>query len=73
MSCDLEIFIVDDEDVEFDNCHGCGRKYKLGEKAITGIESCCGSGCVRQLCKDCVKAAYELLFQYFLGVIINYE
>ncbi len=42
------------------SCDGCGRNYEAGEKAIGCIESCCGGGCYRSLCFDCVRAAFEM-------------
>ena len=44
-----------------DTCDGCGHKYEKGEKRITGIESCCGGGCVRNLCNNCINKTYEML------------
>lgn len=42
-------------------CDGCGKKIVLGEKYIAGIDSCCGGGCQRNLCINCVKAAAALI------------
>jgi hypothetical protein len=56
--CGLE---VRSEDGRFNTpCDGCG--VVIGESPhISGIESCCGGGCVRNLCFDCVRAAYRLV------------
>lgn len=42
-------------------CDGCGGKIDVGERFITNIESCCGAGCVRSLCADCVRSAFDAL------------
>lgn len=42
-------------------CDGCGREFIVGEKVINGIESCCGGGCWRMLCSNCIKIAYALI------------
>jgi hypothetical protein len=42
-------------------CDGCGRVVPQGERLIFGIESCCGGGCARRLCADCVRKAFDLL------------
>lgn len=56
----LEVCV--ENDAEFPaECSGCGKKMKVGEQYLTNIESCCGAGCVRSLCAQCVKwAAKEL-------------
>lgn len=43
------------------DCDGCGRTIPLGGKYVWNIESCCGGGCTRCLCKDCVDAAHNML------------
>lgn len=35
-------------------CDGCGRNMSAEEDRVSGITSCCGSGCVRNLCEVCV-------------------
>lgn len=45
--------------VEFyEDCSGCGERIKRGEMMLTNIASCCGGGCVRSICIDCLKFAY---------------
>lgn len=44
-----------------DDCDGCNRKIEVGEAHLSGIGSCCGSGCYRHLCRDCVLKAAETL------------
>lgn len=43
-----------------DKCDGCSRVLIPGEKILVGIESCCGGGCSRVLCKQCVLFAASL-------------
>lgn len=43
------------------DCDGCGKKIPPSEKYISDIESCCGGGCVRNLCVACVRAAAKAL------------
>lgn len=56
--CFLELYVTDYKD---DTCDGCGKTFAVDEKRIDGIESCCGSGCTRSLCQDCVCIACNLL------------
>ena len=42
-------------------CDGCGRQIPQGEPYLGCIDSCCGGGCYRSLCVDCVKAAATLM------------
>ena len=62
MGCYLELEIVDIEE-NGNECDGCDKRYKVGDKKITGIESCCGGGCKRNLCEDCVKIAIKLILK----------
>lgn len=39
-------------------CDGCAKHIKSGEKVLNGIASCCGGGCTRILCAECITAAY---------------
>ena len=43
------------------DCDGCGRTIPAGEPHLGDIDSCCGGGCCRHLCKECVRVAAELL------------
>ena len=47
-------------------CDGCGKRIAPGELLVTNIESCCGSGCVRSLCPDCVRSAFDALNRHEL-------
>ncbi len=49
-------------DKAFD-CDGCMNPIEIGDEYISGIGSGCGGGCVRTLCKSCIKIAYDLLFK----------
>lgn len=64
MSYHLEWSVAD----RWTQCDGCGREeFSAEEQILTGIESCCGGGCTRCLCSDCVeRAAHE-------GRQLNYE
>lgn len=42
-------------------CDGCRKEIYINQKMISGIESCCHGGCVRRLCIECIKFAYELI------------
>jgi len=42
-------------------CDGCGRAILEGEKYLWGITSCCGGGCGRRLCSDCIHWALNAL------------
>lgn len=61
--CWLKIFEEDDREYPIE-CDGCGIETN---KAISGIESCCG-GCVRHLCFDCIKYAYKLIEEKENGI-----
>jgi len=37
-------------------CDGCGEPLQEGKRILTGIESCCGGGCARVLCEQCVSS-----------------
>lgn len=52
--------IIEEEAIDYYKCDGCGHIFKVGEKLITTIESCCG-GCARNLCWDCIEYAWNLL------------
>ena len=38
-------------------CDGCLGTIKVGDLHLTNINSCCGPGCSRVLCKACVEHA----------------
>lgn len=38
-------------------CDGCGTGLQPGQKYLSGIKSCCGGGCCRALCMDCIVMA----------------
>ncbi len=40
-----------------DKCDGCGKRVEAWAYVLTGINSCCDN-CYRQLCRECVEAAY---------------
>jgi len=42
-------------------CDGCGEVVQTGELALVEIESCCGGGCYRILCRTCVRLAAKLM------------
>lgn len=44
-------------------CDGCGVVIASGTRHLVGIESCCGGGCCRRLCLDCVRYAFGLIEQ----------
>lgn len=44
-----------------DSCDGCGQSYAPQEILVTNIDSCCGGGCCRSLCRKCITAAYFAL------------
>lgn len=48
-----EIFTEDSEA----HCDGCGLKIQPGVPYLSDIDSCCGGGCTRSLCAECVKKA----------------
>jgi hypothetical protein len=56
----LELAVNDDAKFPAE-CDGCSRKMQLGERYLTSIESCCGTGCVRSLCAECVHWSAEAL------------
>ena len=47
-------WIPSDWDID---CDGCRNVIREGDLYLTGIASCCGGGCVRNLCEACVAAA----------------
>ena len=60
--CHLLLLEEDEENLEFaTKCDGCGAIFEKGDKFISDIESCCGGGCVRSLCKMCIDYSHELL------------
>ena len=60
--CDLNLATEREEDIRFRvKCDGCGGVLEPGDKFITGIESCCGGGCTRNLCERCIIHSYNLL------------
>ena len=59
---ELDRFLhLDIEKKEGVDCDGCNETIPPGEEFLTNIQSCCGSGCVRSLCKECVRYAYSLI------------
>ena len=56
--CNLEIWISKDRPTE---CDGCGDEIPAGTPHVSGIESCCGGGCCRVLCFDCIARAAALI------------
>lgn len=56
--CHLEVSVEEHSPCE---CDGCGRDIPVGEAYIWNITSCCGGGCARSLCRECVAAAAKLL------------
>lgn len=40
-------------------CDGCGKEVPAGVTMVGGIESCCGGGCARSICMDCVDAVVK--------------
>jgi len=46
------------------NCDGCGKIIRKGDKMLTNIDSCCGGGCVRSICIDCLEYAYKQLAEH---------
>lgn len=57
----LELSIADQDDVKYGTCDGCGRKWVAGDKMIINIESCCGGGCSRSICEQCVRHSLALI------------
>lgn len=43
------------------SCDGCGNTIDEGDKIVTGIDSCCGGGCWRRLCMNCVFSVLQEL------------
>lgn len=40
-------------------CDGCGKEVTPGVTMVGGIDSsCCGGGCARSICMDCVSAIF---------------
>ena len=59
---DLEIMSCSSvKTASYYECDGCHHKMTVGERFVTGIESCCGSGCVRNLCAECIEWAAQKL------------
>lgn len=56
--CHLEIWSVR---YSMQECDGCGKTLPVGSLMIANIDSCCGGGCSRALCFDCIKKAYEMI------------
>ena len=62
MKTNLEKYTITNKiELGEDGCDGCGKPYKIGETIITNINSCCGGGCYRTLCANCIEEAYKLL------------
>lgn len=57
----LEVDIADKPESWTGGCDGCGRVPQEGDLLITRIESCCGGGCCRELCANCIKAAAKMI------------
>lgn len=59
--CQLELETADKPESWTSGCDGCGRVLQEGDLSIGNIDSCCGGGCTRSICADCVKAAYKMI------------
>ena len=46
-----------------DICDGCGKRYRVGEKRLSGIASHYSKKNAKNLCKVCIKWAYKKLYE----------
>jgi len=53
--CYLELELMDKYE---ERCDGCGKKIPEGDLIVTNITSCCGGGCCRILCTNCLTTMY---------------
>lgn len=44
-------------------CDGCNKPIPPGAQMVFGIESCCGGGCSRVLCRVCIKRMYKAMYK----------
>ena len=60
MKCQLEYRVIGKDNFNWTKitCDGCKKELnEEGDEFIWGIESCCGGGCSRALCRECVLEA----------------
>lgn len=69
METSLEIWKMENHETTEHECDGCGEDIPEGELYLYGIESCCGGGCARILCGNCLKKAHVALFAGVTGKV----